>query len=186
MTDKLIVLHMDDKPAWLENVANQVKTLTVRGKRREVIVLSRLSIPEAQGLLDGKDKKMQSLVAGGHKLAAVILDLMMGGGMMQEVERWLIGLPRVIASSSGTDLPAAARQEFSAMCPAAQVGRKAREIGIPVVILTNASRFLPEKELPLDAERRLIMAACGASQYVVKADDHWSEHLKTALEKAVS
>ena len=186
MAPKVIVLHADDKPEWLDSVANQLKTLRVRGRPREVMVLSRVSVAEAQDLLDGADKTMQSLAADGHRLAAVILDLMMGGGKMQEVERWLTGLRHLKASSSGAGLPTAALEEFDAMCPCAQVGRKARKRGFVVVILTNVSKFLPAKELSLAVERTLIMGACGASQYVVKTDTDWPKQLSTALGQAIS
>ena len=186
MTEKVIVLHMDDASGWLDNVTNQLKTLTVRGRRREVLVLSRVSLPEAQDLLDGKDKRMQSLAAEGHRLGAVILDLVMGGGRIHELERWLTGLRHIKASSSGAGLPSAALQEFGTMCPAAQVGRKARKMGVPVVILTNISKFLLAKELSLAAERKLIMTACGASQYVVKTDNDWPKQLNSALETLIS
>ena len=186
MAEKLIVLHADDKPDWLDNVANQLKTLKIRGRPREVIVLSRVSVAEARDLLDGEDKQMQSLAADGHRLAAVIIDLMMGGGKMQEVERWLTGIRSMRTTKTGADLPSPAFQEFDNMCPTAQIGRKARKVGVPVVILTNVSKFMPAKELSLAAERKLIMTACGASQYIVKTDGNWPKQLNSALETLIS
>jgi hypothetical protein len=76
-------------------------------------------------------------------------------------------------------------RDFDSVCPIGKVGRQAKGRGIPVVILTNAEKFLKKAALSLPDERRLIMGACGASQYVVKGVPQWAEQLTAGLEKLV-
>lgn len=181
-----VILHMDDQSFWLDAVKKQVQAIQAPG--REIRVLPRVSIPEARSVIEGKDLEMRGLLDQGCRLNAVIMDLMMDGGTLEDLSNWLAGV-RLLAGKlpKGKEVdvssPPLSRglAEVDEKCPALPVGRLAAARGAKVVILTNCRKILRESDLDLRTERRLIMAASGASEYIAKTDDTWLDSLRKAL-----
>jgi hypothetical protein len=162
----IVILHLDDNGLWLENVAKHVKEIRINGQAQAVTVLSRFSVAEASNVVRGTDHQMRRLADQGHQLHGVILDLMVDGGTKRDLDNWLSTVQTLAGTPSAQDL-----DTIDAKCPALPLGRLAAQHGAKVVILTNVAQFLAEDLLPASRQQALVMAAAGASAYVVKSDD---------------
>lgn len=189
----IVMLHADDDTTyWLGNLLRHKKELEDR-LQQPVEVLPRDSIERARSVIDGTDLEMRELSRQGHQLDAAILDLLMGGGIEQEVSAWLAGIKDLASSAPTSDgkqlTPAAIRyrlpedklDRIDGGCPSLRLGRRAADSGAIVVVLSSVGKFLKSGELDLEAERALLMAAAGASRYVAKTDPAWLDRLSEAL-----
>lgn len=185
-------MHMDDdRNHWLRQVARRADELA--GELGPVKVLPRDTLWGARNVIKGEDPEMRQLATQGHRLNMLVADLLLGGGTEADVRQWLLGVRELVTRVE----PTAARgvapsrlkavvsgpemQEIDEQCPAFPVGRLAAARGVKVIVLTNVEKFLPPEDLDLDAERRIVMAACGACAYVLKTDDRWLEKLKEEM-----
>lgn len=165
---------MDDAQYWLDLVLDRKKNLQTALKH-PVEILSRSSANEALAVVEGKDQRMTALAGQGHGLNVVILDLMMDGGKPQDVAHWV----KAVCELNIKSLPQRVLKDIDDKCPAVPVGRKAAANDLKVIILTNVDNLV--HNLDIQKERRLIMAACGASAFIVKTSDTWLKELVSAL-----
>jgi len=170
----IVILHMDDDRAfWSDNVSRQTEYLA-EAIGQPVKVLPRFSVPRARAVIEGSDEEMRRLLGQGYRLGAVILDLLMGGGREVDVSNWLEGIKELAESVPAqesdamplaellTRMPKQMLATIDQKCPAFPVGRLAAAKGSKIVILTNVAKFLKPERLDVQAESRLLMAACGA------------------------
>jgi hypothetical protein len=162
----LVILHVDDNNDWLNNVQTNIKKVSIGGREQVVEIISRRSVDEARDVINGAHSRMRELLTQGHRLNAVILDLMIGGGTLKEAKNWLRGMGALAEKMPDEDFSG-----IDVHCPAFALGRLAKAKGAKVIILTNIGRFLKDEVLPIERERLLIQAAAGASGYVVKSQD---------------
>jgi CheY-like chemotaxis protein len=168
----MVILHLDDNKNWIDAVAKQLPQMLAGAN-----VLSRRYVQEASSVVENE------------KLDAVVLDLMVEGGNEVDARKWLDSIAQIGDEVSVVDLIASSPDKLVSKLPAkvleripaSKVGREAARKGAKVVILTNVAKFLPEDKLDTETERKLIMAACGATDYVLKTDDDWCSKVIRAI-----
>jgi CheY-like chemotaxis protein len=169
------ILHLDDNPIWLEAVQSQLTNVKVGSRAHPIEVLSRLSIEEAEAVLNGSDERARELTGQGCSVEAVLLDLMMGGDR-ESVGRWIESVSSLLDTDRGE-----AVQRLRRVCPAAKFGSQAAKAGLIVMAVTNVPKFLRADRMDVETERSLILDACGAVAYVVKAEGDWIGAIRDTL-----
>ena len=196
-----VILHVDDDKIWLDNVQREIKHIHRRGHRETVFLLPRVTLTEALCVIDGTDQKMAEYTEMGRKLDAVVLDLLMHGGRAEDVRTWAQKVrdmakipsaqwPSLSLGQLAKTLSESSLDELGEKCPAVPAGRLATKHGAKVVIfshlLDDRLPLLPLREFDIETQRKLIMAACGASAYIVKTDDNWDAKLRDTLGRLLS